>query len=177
MRNKVKKFLKQINYRRQLKKRFPSLTLQHNVFFSGDINSFSIGHNSQIQSNCDFNFGGTKWCKFMGSINIDDNACFSPNCVIWGTGADLIIGKNFDCGPGVVITSSKTNLDDINEHDFENITIGDNVTIFSNSVISPGVTIGNNSVIGANSVVTNNIPSNSLAIGNPAIVVKSPIRL
>ena len=36
----------------------------------------------------------------------------------------------------------------------------------------PGVTIGNNVTIGANSVVTKNIPSNSIAVGNPCEVIK-----
>ena len=38
--------------------------------------------------------------------------------------------------------------------------------------VLPGVTIGENSIIGANSVVTKNIPANSIAVGNPARVVK-----
>ena len=36
----------------------------------------------------------------------------------------------------------------------------------------PGVTIGNNVVIGSGSVVTNDIPSNSVAVGNPCRVVR-----
>lgn len=36
-----------------------------------------------------------------------------------------------------------------------------------------GVSIGKNSIIGAGSVVTKNIPSYSIAIGNPARVIKN----
>ena len=36
----------------------------------------------------------------------------------------------------------------------------------------PNVTIGDNVVIGAGSVVTKDIPSNTVAIGNPCKVVK-----
>ena len=36
----------------------------------------------------------------------------------------------------------------------------------------PGVTIGDNVVIGAGSVVTKDIPSNSVALGNPCRVVR-----
>lgn len=39
-------------------------------------------------------------------------------------------------------------------------------------VILPGVTIGENSLIGAGSCVAKNIPSNSVAVGYPAMVVK-----
>lgn len=41
-----------------------------------------------------------------------------------------------------------------------------------NSVIMPGVTIGKNSVVGASSVVTKDIPDYSIAIGNPAKVIR-----
>lgn len=53
------------------------------------------------------------------------------------------------------------------------ITIGNNVYIGYGSVILPGVEIGNNVVIGACSLVTRNIPSNSVAAGIPAKVIKS----
>ena len=39
-------------------------------------------------------------------------------------------------------------------------------------IVLPGVTIGEGCVIGAGSVVTKNIPSNSLAVGNPCRVIR-----
>ncbi|MGK8544483.1 hypothetical protein ACRS43_17685 [Enterobacter cloacae] len=39
-------------------------------------------------------------------------------------------------------------------------------------VVLPGVRIGQSSIIGANSVVTKNIPEHSIAVGNPAKVIK-----
>lgn len=53
------------------------------------------------------------------------------------------------------------------------IIIGDNVWIGAKATITKGVTVGGNSVIGANSVVTRDIPANSVAVGNPACVVRS----
>jgi maltose O-acetyltransferase len=52
------------------------------------------------------------------------------------------------------------------------IRIGNNVFIGWGSIVLPGVTIGDNVVIGAGSVVTKDVPSNSVAAGNPAKVVK-----
>ena len=53
------------------------------------------------------------------------------------------------------------------------ITIGNDVYIGNNVILLPGVSIGNNVVIGAGAVVTKNIPSNSVAVGVPAKVIKS----
>lgn len=55
------------------------------------------------------------------------------------------------------------------------IKIGENCWIGQNARIQKGVTIGENSIIAANSVVTKNIPSNCIAAGNPAKVVKTDI--
>ena len=43
---------------------------------------------------------------------------------------------------------------------------------FSNVIILPNVTIGEKSIVGAGSVVTKSIPAYSVAVGNPAHVIK-----
>lgn len=53
------------------------------------------------------------------------------------------------------------------------ITIGNNVWIGSGAIVLPGVSIGDNSIIGAGSVVTRSVPTDSLAIGSPAKVVRT----
>jgi acetyltransferase-like isoleucine patch superfamily enzyme len=52
------------------------------------------------------------------------------------------------------------------------ITIGRNVWIGFEACILPGVTIGDHSVIGARAVIDCDIPPRSVAVGNPARVVK-----
>lgn len=52
------------------------------------------------------------------------------------------------------------------------IYIGDNSWIGANSVITAGVKIGKHVIIGAGSVVTSDIPDYSVAIGNPAKIIK-----
>jgi acetyltransferase-like isoleucine patch superfamily enzyme len=54
----------------------------------------------------------------------------------------------------------------------EPVDIGSNVWLGEGVVVLPGVTIGSSSIIGANSVVSRNIPANSIAVGNPAKVIK-----
>lgn len=41
----------------------------------------------------------------------------------------------------------------------------------------PGVKIGNHVVVGAGSVVTKNIPDHSIAVGNPARVIRTGVIL
>jgi acetyltransferase-like isoleucine patch superfamily enzyme len=53
------------------------------------------------------------------------------------------------------------------------ITVGSNVFIGYGSIILPGVTIGDNVVIGAGSIVARDIPSDSVAVGAPARVIRS----
>jgi len=52
------------------------------------------------------------------------------------------------------------------------VSIGKNVWIGEFVSVLPGVTIGDGAVIGAMSVVARDIPSNSIAVGTPAIVIK-----
>ncbi len=55
---------------------------------------------------------------------------------------------------------------------FAPITLGNNVWLPWRVFIMPGVTVGNNVVIGANSLVSRSLPSNCLAAGSPAKVIK-----
>ncbi|MEI6197985.1 MAG: DapH/DapD/GlmU-related protein [Verrucomicrobiota bacterium] len=53
------------------------------------------------------------------------------------------------------------------------VIIGNNVWLGSRVMVLKGVTIGDNSVIAAASVVTKSIPSNCIAAGNPAKVIRT----
>ena len=82
-------------------------------------------------------------------------------------------GSNIELGPGVCIISSNHKTNNLREHvSGKPIIIGNHVWIGANSTILPEVTIGNNVVIGANSLVSKDIPDNSIAVGNPCIVIK-----
>ena len=56
---------------------------------------------------------------------------------------------------------------------FKPIHIGMNVWIGAHATILPGVNIGDGAIIGAGAVVNKDIPSNAVAVGVPAKVIKS----
>jgi acetyltransferase-like isoleucine patch superfamily enzyme len=85
----------------------------------------------------------------------------------------IIFGNNIELAPGVSIISSNHKATNLRKHtNGKPIIIGNNVWIGSNATVLPEVIIGNNVIIGANSVVTKDIPSNSVAVGNPCKVIK-----
>ncbi|WP_181685584.1 sugar O-acetyltransferase [Halorhabdus salina] len=54
----------------------------------------------------------------------------------------------------------------------EPITVGDNVWIGGQTVLSPGVTVGDDAVIAAGAVVVEDVPDRTVVAGNPANVVR-----
>ncbi len=90
--------------------------------------------------------------------------------------AYVTIGDDCFIGPNVSIYTACHSTDPIERNTrrewAEPVTIGDNCWIGGSVTILPGVTIGDNVTIGAGSVVTKDIPDNSVAVGNPAKVIK-----
>ena len=114
------------------------------------------------------------YCDYGYNICLGENVYFNMNCTILDS-SKVEIGNNVFFGPNVQIYTSThpTNAVERLKIEFSKpISIGNDCWIGGNSVICPGVTIGNGCTIGAGSVVTKNILDNSLAVGNPARVIK-----
>jgi acetyltransferase-like isoleucine patch superfamily enzyme len=115
-------------------------------------------------------------CDYGYNIFIGENFYANYNCIILDC-ARVTIGNNVFLAPNVAIYTAGHPLHyESRNQEYEYafpITIGNNVWIGGNVVINPGVTIGDNSVIGSGSIVTKDIPSNSVAIGNPCKVVRT----
>ena len=111
--------------------------------------SISIGNNVSINNGFS--------AESLQSITIKDDVLIGVQCsIIDNDGHDLDATKRSTGIPksdAVVIE--------------KNVFIGDNVAILK------GVVIGENSVIGNGSIVTQSIPSNAIAAGNPARVIRN----
>ena len=96
-------------------------------------------------------------------------------CIIDPSHCWLIsIGDNVTLAPRVhILAHDASTKRELGYTVIGKVTIGNNVFIGANTTILPNVTIGDNVIVGANTVVTRSIPNNSVAVGNPARVIKS----
>jgi len=84
------------------------------------------------------------------------------------------IGNNVTLAPGVhILAHDASTKSYLNYTKVANVKIGNNVFIGAGTIVLSGVDIGDNVIIGAGSIVSNDINSNSVAVGNPARVISS----
>lgn len=129
---------------------------------------FSLGKRSIIEDYAVVN-------NAVGDVFIGDNSRIGIGNTVIGP---ITIGNNVCIGQHVTFSGLNHNYDEIGRPISEQgvnvapIMINNNVWIGANSVVLAGVNIGEHSIIGAGSVVNRDIPPYSLAVGNPARVVK-----
>lgn len=115
-------------------------------------------------------------CDVGSNITCGDRCTFNYNVTVLD-GAPVRLGSNCMVGPGCLITTTGHPLTAAGRRRREAfsrpVTLGNDVWLGGNVTVLPGVTIGDNVVVGAGAVVTHDIPSNSLAVGVPARVVRS----
>lgn len=119
--------------------------------------------------------------QFWGYKNISNKAIIESHLNL-----DRVFPQGIYIGDNTLIASRTTILShehikrDINDPKnpwVTNTYIGKNCFIGVGTTILPGVKIGDEVIIGASSVVTKDIPSNSVAVGNPAKVIKTGIKM
>lgn len=153
------------------------------VILKSQTASISIGNNCHIKSSFLSNLLGlyqrTIICaRDKGMIELGNDIGISGATIYART--RITIGDKCIIGGNVKILDNDFHPVDpvIREHTPSEsygttpITIGRNVFIGCNSLILKGSSIGDNSVIGAGSVISGMIPSNCMAAGNPAKVIK-----
>ena len=119
------------------------------------------GNNIYFGNNCEVNMN----CTFLDDnrIVIGDNALIAPNVQIYTAFHPAHALDRFGeprADGSFEFCKTRT----------APVVIGKNVWIGGGAILLPGVTIGDNVVIGAGSVVTHDIPSDTIAFGNPCRV-------
>jgi acetyltransferase-like isoleucine patch superfamily enzyme len=113
-----------------------------------------------------------------GRISIGAGCLLNLNVMIAAVDA-VSLGEHCMVANGCLITDGNHRFDDpdvpVPWQGFTSkgpVTIGDNVWLGANAVVTSGVTIGRRAVIGANSVVLEDVPAFAIAAGAPARVLK-----
>jgi lipopolysaccharide O-acetyltransferase len=136
-----------------------------------------IGKETQILSDSRMQvFPG--FAKMDPQIYIGERCFFGFRlCIL--AGANIIIGNDVLVASDVTIASENHGINPESnktymKQDLETapVLIGNNCWIGDKVIILPGVKIGDGCVVGAGAVVTKDIPSYSIAVGNPAHIIK-----
>ena len=131
-------------------------------------NRFELGDYSTIEDFCTINNG-------VGDVIIGRETRIGMGNVIIGP---VTVGNSVIFAQNIVMSGLNHGYEDVTlSIDKQKVTtapiiIEDECWIGANAVITAGVTVGKHSVIAAGAVVTKNIPPYSVAVGNPARVIK-----
>jgi len=109
------------------------------------------------------------WCKaIMYGCYINPSASLARGIVLPHP-VGIVIGQGVRVGRGTMIYQHVT-LGVARVADPAYPSIGREVILYAGSVVAGAVEIGDRSWIGANAVVVKDVPSESTAVGNPAVV-------
>lgn len=113
-----------------------------------------------------------KWLRARGS-RIHPGAVISFKARI-----DFTNPKGIIIDDGVHVTfDSKILAHDFSRKLRKDTHIKENCFIGAGSIIMPGVTVGPQSIVAAGAVVTKDVPPHCIVAGNPAVVIRTGIRL
>ena len=115
------------------------------------------------------------YCAYGQNIHVGDHVYLNCLCVILDCN-EVHIGHHVLIGPAVQIYTAAHALEaEARIQGWEvakPIVIEDNVWIGGGAILLPGVRIGRNAVVGAGAVVSRSVPANTVAVGNPARVIR-----
>lgn len=157
-----------------------NLIIGDNVTFGGKV-YIRMRKNGRITLGNGVRTGTEVWLVTANNaeINVGENSILNSYNILNG-GHGLKIGANCIFGGFVYINTSdhgfrKEEL--IQKQGFFGapIEVGDDVWLGGHVFINKGVKIGDGAVIGAGAIVTKDIPQYSIAVGNPANVIKERV--
>jgi len=142
----------------------------------------TVGNDCRFRSAIWSNMVGINRPCLLCTLEASAQVKLGKGCGFSGTvisaAESIEIGAGTICGGNVTITDTDWHpVDPMTRRSGRGrsapIKLGCNVWVGLNAIILKGVTIGDNSIISAGSVVTSDIPSDVIASGHPAKVIKS----
>lgn len=116
------------------------------------------------------------YCDYGYNVFLGEGSFVNFDCVFIDL-APIRIGKRTLIAPKVQLLTAHHPFDPAQRASGleagKPIAIGDDCWLGGGVIVCPGVTIGDRTIIGAGAVVTKNIPSDSVAAGNPARVIRT----
>ena len=114
-------------------------------------------------------------CDHGHGIKLGENVFINYNGTMLDGGI-ISIGSNTQVGPNCQFLTPNHPIDSVERRKpverCSPITIGEDCWLGGGVTVCPGVTVGDRCIIGAGSVVVKDIPSDSLAVGNPCRVIR-----
>ncbi len=131
-----------------------------------------FGFNCMVDYKC--------FIRYPWKVNIGDNVFINRKCEFFPSmqtdDGVITLEDHAVLGPNVIIFAASHSYSSIDLPDISApVVIGRFAWIGGNTTILPGVVIGEGAVVGAGSVVSKSIPAYSIAVGNPAKVIKMRI--
>lgn len=160
---------------------YPNLTLGKHVFIGDDTTLTYGGNNPAAVTIGDYVqlYGDIFMQTGHGAgIHIGKHTHIQPHCHFRACLEDIIIGEKAEIAANCAFYSFNHCVErgvDIMDQPLTSkgpIKIGNGVWLGHGVIVLGGVTIGDGAVVGAGSVVTKDIPSNAIAVGSPARVIR-----
>lgn len=137
------------------------------TLIAGELLVFPHGGNITIGEWCYIGEGARIWSS--DSVNIGDRVLISHNVNIFDSMTHPLNAQQRHAQFKAISQTGHPRSIDLGERP---VKVGNDVWIGANSCILRGVTIGEGAIIGAGSVVTHDVPTFTIAAGNPARVIR-----
>ena len=139
----------------------------NHTIVAGELLVFPHGGDIEIGEWCYIGEGARVWSS--GSVHIGDRVLISHNVNIFDSLTHPLNAQLRHAQFKAIIQTGHPRSLDLGERP---VTVGNDVWIGANACVLRGVTLGEGAIIGASAVVTHDIPPFTIAVGNPARVIR-----
>ena len=135
-----------------------------------------IGPKCKFNSSSASNLIGVNRPCMISTLKGDAELSIGEGCGFSGTvvacAKRILLGRNVRCGANTLINDTDWHNEDPRTGPDDCVEICDDVWLGINVTVLKGVTIGTGTLVGAGSIVTRSLPSNVIAAGIPARVIR-----